>query len=133
MRTLRVALVLLALAVFIGATMAAAGATTAAPAAISAPAMKPTIKPTIKPTTMSAPKMLSGMDKFSQVNKAAGNVVKQEVQMMTRNTQNEIARNSGKTSAKLATPGMRAMPAGLGKMPSLSAMKMPALISLGSI
>lgn len=135
MRTLRLAVTLLALAVFIGATIVAADAANV-PGVISTP-VKKTVATTAKVPTLAklpALKMLSGLEKFSQANDAAGNAVKLEAAKMAMGTRQDISVSAGKASSKLSLAGMRTMPQlQLGKMLNAYGMNMPALTTLGNI
>jgi hypothetical protein len=80
--------------------------------------------------------MMGGLEKFSQANDAAGNMVKLQAAMMTKSIQKEVAQNSGKMSSKLGIQGMGGIAPQLGhlrQMPAMGTMNMPDWTSPGII
>lgn len=136
MRMIKVALVFLVLAAFLGGTMAVAGAATASPTVISSPLKTPTKIASAMPSKIATPSKMASPTKIaksgmfqnlngkqaSEANALASNAVKNKAAQMTNSIMSTIAQNSGKSSAKLSTPGMSSMRqlSQLGQMPVLS-------------
>lgn len=129
MKTLKLALVLLALAIFTGAAMTAATAATSTP--------------TKMPTTVAAPKKMTGLGDMLKgfgskstgaVNGASSNAVKSKADKMTKDIEKKIAQSAGKTSTRTSLPALgsiKPMLSQFGKMPSLSSKGTSALTAPG--
>ena len=131
MRTMKLALVLLALAVLIGTTMVAAVAAT--------PTSMPISSPTKMPTKIATPTKIAKMSSLGQnaegqsisaTNNLASNVIKNQAAKITQGIMQNIAQGKGKTSNKVSLPGMGSIMPQLnhmGSMPSLSGKGFPAI------
>lgn len=146
MRTMKIALVLLALVAFIGATMAVASAATETATVISAPAQK---VPAMTPQKMSMKvptlekigfkmNMLNsiGSKAIDEANAMASNAVKSKAAKMTTAVQKNIVQSMGKMSGQTSIPGMGSINPQLDhlrQMPAMSTMNMPDWTSPGII
>ena len=134
-RTLRIALVLLALAVFVGATMAvaAAAASNPATASIKMPAMVPSLDKMVSKINL---KDSIGSKAIDDANLAGSNAVKNKAAKVTYGVQKNIVQSFGKMSNQVSIPGMGSANPQLDhlrQMPAMAAMNMPDWTTPGII
>lgn len=134
-RTLRIALVLLALAVFVGATMmvAAASAQKSSFAVPKVPAMVPSVDKIASKIGLTDN---VGSKAIDEANSAASNAVKGKAAKVTYDIQKNIVQSFGKMSNKVSMAGMGSVNPQLDhlrQMPAIGTMNMPDWTTPGII
>ncbi|WP_424356596.1 hypothetical protein [Methanocella sp. MCL-LM] len=134
-RTLRIALVLLALAVFAGATMMAASAT-AQKSSFAVPKMPAMVPSLDKIASKIGLTDNIGSKAIDDANVAASNAVKGKAAKVTYDIQKNIVQSFGKMSNKASMTGMGSVNPQLDhlrQMPAMAAMNMPDWTTPGII